>query len=112
MTRPKADVSPVVHSATSEARTPPSVSASATGNVEHHLLQRIKSEFLEMPGLRLTTPQAKRLWGLDDDSCSAALASLVHSRFLFQTRDGAFMRIEHAQAKATLPSARVRPAVA
>jgi hypothetical protein len=82
------------------------------GRIEHELLQRIKSEFLEMPGLRLTRPQARRLWGLDDVSCSALLAALVDSQFLFQTRDGAFMRIEHAQARAQLTSPRAHPAVA
>ena len=50
----------------------------------------------EMPGLRLTEAQARRLWGLDAASCAALLAALVDAKFLFQTRDGAFMRIEHA----------------
>ena len=60
------------------------------------VLRRVKGEFLEMPGLRLTEPQARRLWGLDADSCGALLGRLVDSKFLFQTRNGAFMRIEHA----------------
>ena len=84
----------------------------AAGGDENHLLQRIKSEFLEMPGLRLTGPQARRLWGLDDVSCSALLASLVDSQFLFQTRDGAYMRIEHSQTRANVISARAHTAVA
>jgi hypothetical protein len=29
------------------------------------LLVRIRAEYLEMPGLRLTAPQAQRLFGLD-----------------------------------------------
>jgi hypothetical protein len=89
------------------AATPVSVEASlASGGIEPHLLRRIKSEFLEMPGLRLTAPQAKRLWGMDDVSCSALLAALVASGFLFQTRDGAFMRIEraHVVPVKTLPA--------
>lgn len=49
-----------------------------------------------MPGLRLTEPQARRLWGLDPVSCAALLSALVDAKFLFRTRDGAFMRIEHA----------------
>lgn len=70
------------------------------------LLARIKSEFLEMPGLRLTENQARRLWDLDQASCASALAALVASKFLFQTRDGAFMRIDRAvPLKATLSSA-------
>ena len=66
-------------------------------------LSRVRGEFLEMPGLRLTAPQARRLWGLDAASCEALLDALVSAQFLFRTRDGAFMRVEHgAAAKATL----------
>jgi hypothetical protein len=59
------------------------------------LVRRIKGEFLEMPGLRLTEAQARRLWGLDAAGCSVLLATLVDAQFLFRTRDGAFMRTEH-----------------
>ena len=58
------------------------------------VLRRVKGEFLEMPGLRLTEPQARRLWGLDAGSCAALLGALVDANFLFQTGDGAFMRVE------------------
>lgn len=73
----------------------------------HHahdeVLRRVQGEFLEMPGLRLTQPQARRLWGLDAASCDALLGALVDAKFLFKTRDGAFMRVEHAMpVKATL----------
>ena len=47
-----------------------------------------------MPGMRLTAPQARRLWGLDAAQCEALLTALVDAKFLFQTRDGAFMRVE------------------
>jgi hypothetical protein len=66
-------------------------------------LRRVRGEFLEMPGLRLTAPQARRLWGLDVASCEALIDALVSTNFLYRTRDGAFMRVEYAvQAKATL----------
>ncbi len=69
------------------------------------ILRRIQGEFLEMPGLRLTEAQAQRLWGLDAATCSALLDALISAKFLFRTRDGAFMRIEHAKpVKAHLPS--------
>jgi hypothetical protein len=61
------------------------------------VLRRVRGEFLEMPGLRLTEAQARRLWNLDAASCKALLKALVDSRFLFCTRDGAFMRFENAQ---------------
>src|SRR5262245_7754987 len=60
------------------------------------VLRRVQGEFLEMPGLRLTPAQARRLWGLDAVSCDALLVELVDANFLFRTRDGAFMRVEHA----------------
>ncbi|HKB11581.1 MAG TPA: hypothetical protein VKD69_13050 [Vicinamibacterales bacterium] len=66
-----------------------------TGNNDE-VLRRVQGEFLEMPGLRLTVPQARRLWGLDAASCDALLGALVEAKFLFQTRDGAFMRVEQA----------------
>jgi hypothetical protein len=48
----------------------------------------IRSEYLEVPGLRLTTAQIRRMWGLDADTCEVVLEGLVSSRFLRRTRDG------------------------
>ena len=61
------------------------------------VLQRIQAEYVEMPGLRLTSAQARRLWGLESDVCTALLGSLVDARFLVQTRDGRFVRSEGAR---------------
>ena len=58
------------------------------------VLRRVQGEFLEMPGLRLTAPQARRLWNLESTTCDALLSALVDAKFLFRTRDGAFMRVE------------------
>jgi hypothetical protein len=59
------------------------------------VLDRIRGEFLEMPGLRLTDRQAQRLMGLDAGLCAMLIAELMEERFLFRTRDGSFMRVEH-----------------
>jgi len=56
------------------------------------VVRRVRGEFLEMPGLRLTSEQAQRLWRLDETSCEAVLGALVDARFLAKTRDGAFVR--------------------
>lgn len=61
------------------------------------VLQRIQGEFVEMPGLRLTAAQAQRLWGLERDVCTALLGALVDAKFLSQTRDGAFIRMDGAR---------------
>ncbi len=55
-------------------------------------LRRIRGEYLERPGLRLTTAQAQRLWNQDRRTCEQLLGTLVASRFLQKTRDGAFVR--------------------
>ncbi len=55
------------------------------------LLEIVRGEFLEMPGLRLTRQQARRLWALDPDTCDALLATLEGSGFLRRTREGKFM---------------------
>ena len=62
----------------------------------HDVIRRIQCEFLEMPGLRLTEEQARRLWGLGVPDCSTVLGVLVDAGFLFRTRDGSFMRIDRA----------------
>ena len=61
------------------------------------VLRRVRGEYIEMPGLRLTTAQAQRLWGLDRASCDALLGALVDAKFLSRTRDGAFVRSEHVR---------------
>jgi hypothetical protein len=57
------------------------------------LLQRIQGEFLEMPGLRLTPEQAALLWGLDQQTCTAVLSSLVVDKFLVCRADGRYTRL-------------------
>ena len=58
------------------------------------VVQRIKAEFLEMPGLKLTPAQAQRLWNLNRVTCEGLLGQLVDARFLHRTRDGAFVRAD------------------
>lgn len=60
------------------------------------LLYRIRGEFLEMPGLRLTIEQASRLWHLDAAICASALMRLVADHFLTRTRHGAYVRLDQA----------------
>jgi Fic family protein len=43
---------------------------------------RVQSEYLEMPGQRLTIAQASKLWNVDETIANAVLDRLVHRRFL------------------------------
>jgi len=56
------------------------------------LVRRVRQEFLDMPGLRLTPNQALRLFGLRADVCERVLAELVRDGFLWQTPRGTFAR--------------------
>ena len=67
---------------------------SESRTIPDELFRRIQGEFLEMPGLRLTQPQACRLWGLDRDLCLELFARLVDAKFLLRTRDGSFVQLD------------------
>jgi hypothetical protein len=55
-------------------------------------LRRVRAEFVEMPGLKLTLCQAARLCAMDAAVCAEVLAALVRARFLVETRNASFMR--------------------
>lgn len=58
------------------------------------IVGQVRREFLEMPGLRLTEAQARRLWTLGASQCSEALDNLVDSGFLVRTPDGSVIRLD------------------
>jgi DNA-binding IclR family transcriptional regulator len=64
----------------------------AVSNPLDDLLRRVRGEYLEMPGLRLTSDQASRLWGLDPTTCQRLLHTLLDARFLTCTPDGRYSR--------------------
>lgn len=76
--------------------------------VAAHILQRIKSEYIEMPGLALRPEQVQRLCGVDGASCQTVLEALVETGFLSKRSDGAYGRYRNPdisrarQAKAGL----------
>jgi hypothetical protein len=59
----------------------------------NELVGRIRAEFLEMPGLRLTVAQASRLWGLDEGACRRVIEVLVGASFLRWTDDDMLARV-------------------
>ena len=60
--------------------------------LHRHIIDRIRGEFLEMPGLRLTPAQAEKLCGVDHTLCQAVLDALVDARFLAVNRAGMYTR--------------------
>ncbi len=58
-----------------------------------NLLNRVRSEFIEMPGLRLRIDQAQRLWNLDRAICESVLRSLVEAKFLRCFENDLYVRL-------------------
>jgi CheY-like chemotaxis protein len=54
--------------------------------------ERIRAEFMEMPGLRLSAAQLQRLCGIDASMCHGVLGSLIKTRFLRLNTDGTYAR--------------------
>jgi DNA-binding GntR family transcriptional regulator len=56
------------------------------------VLARLRAEYLEMPGMRLTAAQVQRLCGVERTTCQWALDRLVAAKFLC-VKDGGYARL-------------------
>jgi len=57
------------------------------------VLDRLRAEFLEMPGLRLRPEQVQRLCGVEPTICRMMLELLVDEKFLCLKLDGHYARL-------------------
>ena len=64
-------------------------------------LQRLRGEFLEMPGLRLTVHQVERLCGVDPAVCKLLLDARVEAKFLSIKQDGSYGRLTDGEGLRT-----------
>ena len=62
---------------------------------------RIRAEYQEMPGMRLTAPQVERLCGVSHPAGAAALSALVREGFLFVGPDGTYARPSDVRDRST-----------
>jgi hypothetical protein len=53
----------------------------------------VRDEFAALPGLSLTTEQARLVFDLDRDMCERVLDALVAEGFLARTPQGSFRRL-------------------
>lgn len=56
---------------------------------------RVRAEYLEMPGLTLTRWQIRRLWVLDASLCDAVVDALVASHFLWCRPNNTYARVSN-----------------
>jgi predicted RNA-binding Zn-ribbon protein involved in translation (DUF1610 family) len=57
------------------------------------LVDKIREEYVAMPGLKLTREQACRLWSVGHETCTAALNVLLAEGFLHQTGTGKYVTL-------------------
>lgn len=64
------------------------------GNATTFWVSEVRREYADMPGLSLTLPQARRLFGLDEHEVSRVLTSLLEAGYLTVTRAGRYVRAD------------------
>ena len=72
---------------------------------------RIQMEYIEMPDMKLTSRQMRRLLDLPGEACDAALDALVGSGFLVCSREGQFFRTSTLGRTAAHAAMEFAPAV-
>ena len=74
--------------------------------VDQQVLERIRAEYLEMPGLRLKADQVQRLCGVERELCKNVLDALVEREFLCLKLDGTYARLMDGDMTRPLPNRR------
>jgi len=55
------------------------------------IIEIVRTEYREMPGLQLTKPQMRRFLGVDADTCDVVLERLERGKFLRRTPKDAYV---------------------
>ena len=68
------------------------------------VIQRVRAEYLEMPGLRLKAEQVQRLCGIERTTCQLVLDTLVNANFLCVKADGHYARVTEGRFSRPQPA--------
>ena len=61
---------------------------------DRRVLDRVRAEYLEMPGMKLRIEQVQRLCGIDETTCKLVLDALVKASILCLKSDGTYARLD------------------
>jgi hypothetical protein len=75
---------------------PPAGRDATVKGVSFKLIQRIREEFEEFPGLRVSVTEAARFWGLDLSTCEAILKELLAIGFLTRGADHRYWPLQQS----------------
>lgn len=67
------------------------------------VLERIRAEYLEMPGMTLKLEQVQRLCGVERSVCKIVLDTLVETKFLCLKSDGSYARLTEGEWRVRIP---------
>jgi hypothetical protein len=67
------------------------------------VMQRVRAEYMEMPGLRLKLEQVQRLCGIERTICQTVLDALVSAEFLCVKPDGHYARLTEGLFRVRTP---------
>jgi hypothetical protein len=65
--------------------------------------ERVRAEFLDMPGMHLTPEQVERLSGVECATCKVVLDDLLRSGFLCIAADGSYCRVSDTSTSHSRP---------
>ncbi len=68
--------------------------------LQEPVLRRAYNHYVEIPGLRLTRAQARRLWGVDEKSCDTIIDQLIALRLIEPDDQGRLRQTLEAAAAA------------
>jgi hypothetical protein len=71
--------------------------------VDQRVLERLRAEYLEMPGLKLRIEQVQRLCGIEQTMCKLILDALVKTSFLCLKSDGTYVRLTEGSSPRPRP---------
>jgi hypothetical protein len=68
------------------------------------IAERLRAEYLEMPGLQLRPEQVQRFCGIEQTVCQMVLDALVASKFLCLRTDGRYARLTEGYIPSPRPA--------
>src|SRR4051794_34871728 len=80
-------------------------------NAYRDAFARIRAEYREMPGMRLTAAQAQWLCDAELSICLLALSEMVEANFLSRTEDGSYAKVKSATAVSSGPMINSTPMI-
>jgi len=72
--------------------------------LDQRVLERLRAEYLEMPGLKLRMEQVQRLCGIEQTMCTFVLDALVKTNFLCLKSDGTYVRLTDGSSPRPRPA--------